>query len=67
MGYMLDAEGLREQLRNYFGTAMFSGLDLAIVDLSDVESASPEELIAIARKYKIDYKKYLEYEPDDER
>ncbi len=54
----IDYEKLRSDLMDYFGSAMFSGLPMAIIDLSDVETASNDELIKIAKKNKFDLSKY---------
>ena len=54
----IDYEKLRSDLIDYFGSAMFSGLPMAIVDLSKVEVASPSELIEIAIKNNWDLTKY---------
>lgn len=54
----IDIEKLRSDLTDYFGTAMFSGFPMAIVDLSDVERASAEELLNIATKNRFDLKDY---------
>ena len=54
----IDYEKLRSDLINYFGSAMFSGLPMAIVDLSDVEVASNDKLIEIAIKNNLDLTKY---------
>lgn len=54
----IDFEQLRKDLIDYFGTAMFSGLPLAIMDLSKVEKASKEELIIIAQQNNYDLDNY---------
>ncbi len=62
----IDYEKLRKDLIDYFGSAMFSGFPMAVVDLSDVERASNDELIKIAKKNGFDLSKYLIDEMDDE-
>lgn len=54
----IDYEKLRSDLMDYFGAAMFSGLPMAIVDLSDVEIVSNNELIQIAKKNGFDLTEY---------
>ena len=54
----IDYEKLRKDLTDYFGSAMFSGFPIAIVDLSDVEIASNAELIEIAEKNNFDLNDY---------
>jgi len=44
----IDVDSLREDLINYFGTAMQFN-QLAIMDLTKVENASIEELLKIAQ------------------
>ena len=58
----IDIERLREDLINYFGTAMMK-FPMAMMDLSRVENASDEELIMIAQKCNFNLSKYQ----DDER
>ncbi len=41
---------IRQDLTDYYGTAMFNGNPAAIIDLAKVERASDAELINIARK-----------------
>lgn len=54
----IDIEQLREDLLDYFGTAAFGPFPSAIIDYGDVENASPEELIVIARQNGFDLRKY---------
>ena len=44
---------------DYYGTAMFSGFPMAVVDLSRIERASDEELIEIAQKNGVDLSEYV--------
>ena len=41
---------LRDELTDYFGTAMCSGNPAAMMDLIQVQEASDEELVSIARE-----------------
>lgn len=54
----IDIEKLREDLIDYYGTAMFNASPLAVMELTKVENATPEELIQIALKNKIDLSNY---------
>ena len=54
----IDIEKLREDLIDYYGTAMFNASPLAVMELTKVEKATPEELIQIALKNKIDLSNY---------
>ena len=54
----IDYENLRSDLENYYGTAMFSGEGMAMSDLEEVDRASEDKLIEIAKREKIDLNKY---------
>ena len=59
MNYQIDTNRLRRDLMDYYGTAMFSGFPMAVVDLSRIERASDEELIEIAQKNGVDLSEYV--------
>ena len=63
----INIEKLRKDLIDYYGTAMFNSSYFAIMDLSKVQNATPNELIEIARKNKIDLNKYIEINQEEER
>ena len=46
----IDVESLIDALMSYYGTAMSSGFPMAVIDLGDVENASPEELVKLAQQ-----------------
>ena len=50
----IDVEELRSYLLDLCGTALFAGYGAALVDVSEVESASGEELLAIALRLGVD-------------
>lgn len=54
----MDYDKLRRNIKDYYGTAMFSGSPMAIIELSKVERMSNEELVKLAKKLKIDLSKY---------
>lgn len=54
----IDIEKLRNDLMDYFGTAM-GFFPVATMDLVKVQNASPEELINIALKNNFDLSKYI--------
>lgn len=56
----IDIDKLRNDLEDYFGTAMFSGNPQAMIDLEKVKRASIQELISIAQRYGFDIEKYTE-------
>lgn len=55
----MDYERLRDDLKDYFGTAM-SYNPMAVIELSEVESASEDKLISIALQNGFDLSDYEE-------
>ena len=55
----IDYEKLRNDLIDYFTSAMFCASKIAIMDLEKVETSSEEELIDIALENKFVLKKYI--------
>ena len=55
----IDVDRLREDLEDYFGTAMFNGNPQAMIELEEVKSASTQELILIALNYGFDINYYI--------
>jgi hypothetical protein len=55
----IDNDKLRKDLKDYFGTAMFGGSPLAMMDMVQVESASEDELVEIAKRNGFDITDYL--------
>lgn len=53
----MDFERLREDLKDYFGTAMAYN-PMAVIELSEVENASNERLIQIALRNGFDLSNY---------
>lgn len=43
-------EKLREELKDYYGTAMASGFGMAVLDLAKVDRMTDEEIKDLARK-----------------
>ena len=65
MEITIDVDKLRQDLINYFGSAMMYNPQ-AVIELSEVESASDEEVVRIAlrngfnlKDYEIGYSRYL--------
>ncbi len=50
----LDISKLRACLEDYYGTAVFSGLPMAVTELAQVQNASPQELVDMAQRAGID-------------
>ena len=59
MEYEIDISRLRRDLEDYYGTAMFSGFPMAVMDLPKVERMSAQELVELAQKNGIDLRKYI--------
>ena len=55
----IDIEKLRNDLIEYFTSAMFIVSPVALVDLTEVENASDEKVIKIALDNKLDLSKYI--------
>lgn len=55
----IDFERLREDLVDYFSTAMFNGFPAAVIDVTQVEIASNEQLIQIAQSNGFDLNNYI--------
>lgn len=58
MEYEIDVKRLREDMMDYYGTAMSNGFPAAVIDLSKVERMSARELVEFAQKNGIDLRKY---------
>ena len=54
----LDISRLRDDLEDYYGTAMFSGMPMAVIELSQAQSASPQELVDMAQRAGFDLGRY---------
>ena len=59
MEYEIDINRLRRDLMDDYGTAMFSGFPMAVMDLSRVEKMSDREVEELARKKGVDLRKYI--------
>ena len=59
MEYETNVSRLRRDMKEYYGTAMFNGFPMAVVDLSKVERMSDRELVELAQKNGVDLRKYI--------
>ncbi len=59
MEYEIDVNRLRRDMKDYYGTAMFNGFPMAVMDLSEVERMSDRELVELAQKNGVDLRKYV--------
>lgn len=58
-GREIDIRRRRKDMEDYYGTARYSGLPMAMMELDEVESVSDAELVAIARRKGVNLNKYL--------
>lgn len=54
----MDFESLRKDIIDYYGAAMFSGFPMAMMDVSDVEKMTNEELIRECKRIGFKLNKY---------
>ena len=59
MEYEIDVKRLRSDMKDYFGTALFNGFPMAVMDLSNIERLSDQELVEMAQKNGLDLRKYI--------
>ena len=59
-GTEIDIDRLREDILDYYGTAMFNDFAMAAMNVQFIEMASDQDLIAIAQKEGVDLTKYIE-------
>lgn len=56
---IIDVDELREDMKqDCYGAFFGGGFGTALIESSDIESASPEELVEIAQRKGIDLSKY---------
>ena len=53
-----DIDRLRKDMKDDYGTAMMNGFPTAMMDLSKVESSTPEELLRMAQERGVDLGRY---------
>ena len=49
-----DIEQIKEELENYYGTAIVNGFPMAMVDYAELESKDEEKLRTLAEKLGLD-------------
>lgn len=54
MEYEIDVNQLRSDLKDYYGTAMWNGFPMALMDLSRIEQMSDQEIIELAQQIGMD-------------
>ena len=58
MEYEIDVKRLRRDLKDYYGTAMFSASPMAVLDLSRIQRASDQEIVEEAQRLGLDLTDY---------
>ena len=59
---LINIDKLRKDLIDYYGTAAFNGMSAAMIDVFNIEKASPEKLVELARRAGFDLGDYAEEE-----
>ena len=59
MEYEINVSRLRMDMKDYYGTAMFNGFPMVVMELSGVEHMSDRELVDFALKTGVDLGKYI--------
>ena len=59
---LIDIDKLRRDLMDYYGTAANNGFPAAMMDVIEVEGASPEKLIQLAKRAGFRLEDYQEEE-----
>ncbi len=54
MKIIIDDNRLQRDLEDYYGSAMFSGFPMALMELSRVECASGDELVSLTNECGLD-------------
>lgn len=57
--YVIDTDSLRDDLIDYFGTAMYNASPLAMMNLSEVENASDMRILELAQENGFDLDDYF--------
>ena len=56
--YEIDVDELRRDMEEEYVAAMYSGFPMAIMDLTDVERLSDQELVKLAQENGVDLRAY---------
>lgn len=64
MEYEIDVSRLRRDMKDYYGSAMFNGFPIVVIDISKIESMSDFELVELAQKNGVDMRKYIKVLPE---
>ena len=56
---MIDIQKLRNDIKDYYGTAAFNGFPMAMVDVINVDRLSDQEIVDLAMKREMSLEKYF--------
>lgn len=56
----INTNRLRADLKDCYGTAMFGGFPMAVMEMKAIERADDEELLKLAEKAGMDVQKYCD-------
>lgn len=59
MEYEIDVDELRRDMEEEYVAAMYSGFPMAIMDITEVERLSDQELIELAQENGVDLRPYI--------
>ena len=54
----IDVDALRDYMEDYYGTAMFNGFPLALMDLADVGTMDSYALCELAERAGVDLRRF---------
>lgn len=54
----IDISRLRDDMEDYYGTAIFCGMPMAVIELTQAQNASPQELVDMAQDAGFDLSRY---------
>lgn len=55
----IDIQKLRNDLKDNYGTAMFNGFPMAVMDLAKIDRMSDQEIVEYALKKNLRIEKYI--------
>ena len=56
---MIDIQKLRNDIKDYYGTAVFNGFPMAMIDVINVDCLSDKEVVDLALEKKMNLEKYF--------
>ena len=56
---VIDIQKLRNDIKDYYGTAVFNGFPMAMIDVINVDRLSDQEIVDLVLKKKMSLEKYF--------